>query len=121
MRSLVDKQALRFSLFCFGPILFLLAPSALVLFPLTALNALVGIFDGFAWNFKDKDLKARFAEQFTMGDLDYPLTFEKVFVSRERPAKELFYIPALLLLGLIIFLQKRRHRHYRPEEKAAAV
>ncbi|PLX45405.1 MAG: C4-dicarboxylate ABC transporter [Hyphomicrobiales bacterium] len=78
------------------------------------------IFDGFAWNFKDKELKKRFAEQFTLGDLDHPMVFEKVFIERDRLPKEVFYIPGLLLLALIIFLQRRRHRHYRPAEKEAA-
>ncbi len=67
------------------------------------------LFDGFTWNFKDKDLKQRFAEQFTVGDPDNPLVIDGVQTPRERMPKEVFYIPALLLLGLIIFLQRRRH------------
>ena len=75
------------------------------------------IFDGFTWNFKDKKLKQRFSEQFTMGDLDNPITIETVSIARDRLPKQLFYIPALLLLGLIIFLQLRRHRD--PEDETA--
>ena len=57
---------------------------------------------------------------FTMGDLDKPLLIEKVLVERERMPKEIFYIPALLLLGLIIFLQRRRHREDDPEAETTA-
>ncbi len=39
---------------------------------------------------------------------DDPVTITEVQVPKDRMAKEIFYIPALLLLGLIIFLQRRR-------------
>ena len=70
------------------------------------------IFDGFTWNFKDKVLKKRINEQFTVGDPDKPLFIDAVRLPRDRMPKEIFFIPALLLLGLIIFLQKRRHPAY---------
>jgi hypothetical protein len=41
----MDKQSLRFSFTCFGPILVLLAPPALVLLPMAGLNALASVFD----------------------------------------------------------------------------
>jgi hypothetical protein len=34
----------------------------------------------------------------------------KVFVPAARPAKEWMFVPALLLLGLIIAVQRRRRR-----------
>lgn len=72
--------------------------------------------DGLTWDSKLKHLD----KLFTMGDLDKPLVIEKVLVKRERLPKELFYIPALLLLWLIIFLQRRRHREDDPEAEARA-
>ncbi len=78
------------------------------------------VFDGFTWNFKDKDLKKRFADQFTMSDPDNPLYVDTVKKPNERMPKQLFYIPALLLLGFIIMIQRRRHRTYRPEGETAA-
>ena len=39
---------------------------------------------------------------------DEPVEIAVVKVEAERFAKELFYIPALLLLGLIVLLQRRR-------------
>jgi len=42
--------------------------------------------------------------------LDNPLVIDKVLLKRDRLAKELFYIPALLLLGLICMLQLGRQR-----------
>ena len=41
----MDKQSLCFSFTCFGPILVLLAPAAVVLFPMAGLNALASAFD----------------------------------------------------------------------------
>ncbi|MHA1164669.1 MAG: DUF3394 domain-containing protein, partial [Alphaproteobacteria bacterium] len=41
-------------------------------------------------------------------DLDWEVT--KLEVPADRPPKELFYIPAILLLALICFLQIRRRR-----------
>ena len=49
---------------------------------------------------------------------DEPVVVSKVRLPAERPAKEWFYIPALLLLGLIYLLQMRR---YRAEKKGSAV
>jgi len=77
------------------------------------------IFDGFTWNFKDKGLKQRFAEQFTVGDPDKPLYIDILQTPRERMPKEVFYIPALLLLGLIIFLQRQRHPAFEAQRDAA--
>ena len=39
---------------------------------------------------------------------DAPVVLERIERSTERPVKEIFYIPALLLLGLVIFMQRRR-------------
>jgi len=72
--------------------------------------------DGLTWDSKLKHLD----KLFTIGDLDKPLYIEKVLVKRERMPKEVFYIPALLLLGLIILLQRRRHREDDPEAEARA-
>ena len=48
----------------------------------------------------------------TMKDFDFygdvPVTVSAVKTEADRLPKQLFYIPALLLLGLVIFLQKRR-------------
>jgi hypothetical protein len=41
-------------------------------------------------------------------DFDWRLT--AVMVENDRPAKELFYIPALAILGLVIVLQRRRSK-----------
>ncbi len=46
-------------------------------------------------------------------DFDYEITAIKL--EAERMPKEVFFAPAFLLLGLIIFLQRRRHR---PDAKA---
>ena len=39
---------------------------------------------------------------------DFPVKIDIIRVATERWAKELFYIPALLLLALVCFLQWRR-------------
>ncbi len=78
------------------------------------------IFDGFTWDFKDKKLKQRFSEQFTIGDLDNPMFVETVSLERDRIPKEVFYIPALLLLALIIMLQRSRHNRRDAESELAA-
>lgn len=39
---------------------------------------------------------------------DAPVVLERIERSTERPVKEIFYIPALLLLGLVMFMQRRR-------------
>jgi MYXO-CTERM domain-containing protein len=41
---------------------------------------------------------------------DDPVTISSVSVPRDRIFKEVFYIPALLLLGLVVLLQLRRRR-----------
>ena len=41
---------------------------------------------------------------------DDPVKLAKVEVAAERPPKELFYIPAFILLALIIVLQRRRSK-----------
>lgn len=61
--------------------------------------------DGLTWDSKHKHLD----KLFTMGDSDKPMYIDKVLLKTERIIKEVFYIPALLLLGLIILLQRRRH------------
>jgi len=64
------------------------------------------VVDGLTWDSKLKHLD----KLFTMGDLDNPLKIDTVQVARERMPKEVFYIPALLLLALIYFLQRGRAR-----------
>ena len=66
------------------------------------------LVDGVTWDSKHKQLD----KLFSIGDLDNPLYIEKVLLERERMAKEWFYLPALLLLGLIIMMQKQRIRKY---------
>ena len=40
---------------------------------------------------------------------DRPVQLDAVLIELDdRPAKELFYLPALCLLGLIVFIQRRR-------------
>ena len=72
--------------------------------------------DGLTWDSKLKHLD----KLFTMGDPDKPMYIDKVLLKNDRMLKEMFYIPALLLLGLIIFLQRRRHVDLTEEEIAAA-
>ncbi len=72
--------------------------------------------DGLTWDSKLKQLN----KLFTMDEPDNPLYIERVYLENERMPKEVFYIPALLLLGLIIFLQRRRHVDLTDEEIAAA-
>ena len=76
-------------------------------------------FDGFTWDFKDEDMKRLFNEQFVTGDPDLPLYVDKVLVENERMHKEWFFIPALALLGLIIFIQRARHAKNPPAGSAA--
>ncbi len=64
------------------------------------------VIDALTWDSKHKQLD----RLFTMGDFDNPLVIDKVLVKRDRLPKELFYIPALLLLGLICMLQLGRQR-----------
>ena len=67
------------------------------------------VIDALTWDSKHKQLD----RLFTMGDFDNPLVIDKVLLKRDRPPKELFYIPALLLLGLICVLQLSRQRKAR--------
>lgn len=42
---------------------------------------------------------------------DRPVRLDAVFVEiKDRPAQEIFYLPALMLLGVVIFVQRRRMR-----------
>ena len=68
-------------------------------------------FDGFSWNFKDQALKERLDKEFDTFNDEIPVVIDQVLVPRARMPKEIFYIPALLLLGLVVFLQRRRARH----------
>ncbi len=68
------------------------------------------VFNGFAWNFPDAALKKRFDDEFDALDPDNPVVIEQILTRRDRMPKEIFYIPALLLLGLVVLLQKGRAR-----------
>lgn len=63
------------------------------------------VLDGLTWDSKHKQVE----KLFTIGDLDSPATIDTVQLERERFVKEWFYIPALLLLLVIIMLQRARH------------
>ena len=42
---------------------------------------------------------------------DRPVTLDAVYLEvRDRPRQEFFYIPALLLLGVVIFMQRQRQQ-----------
>ena len=49
--------------------------------------------------------------------IDFDFEVASVQVKADRPPRQLFYIPALLLLGLIVMIQRRR----RPEDQPVAV
>ena len=66
------------------------------------------LVDGLTWDSKHKQLD----KLFSIGDPENPLFIEKVLLERERMAKEWFYLPAILLLGMIILLQRQRIRKY---------
>ena len=66
------------------------------------------LVDGVTWDSQHKQLD----RLFSLGDPDNPLVIDKVLLERERSAKEWFYLPAILLLGLIIMLQRGRIRKY---------
>ncbi|MCP4185622.1 MAG: TRAP transporter permease [Hyphomicrobiales bacterium] len=74
------------------------------------------ILDGLTWDSKHKHVD----KLFTIGDLDSPATIDTVQLKRGRFVKELFYIPALLLLVLIIFLQRARHGRIEETQPQAA-
>jgi hypothetical protein len=73
------------------------------------------VVDGLTWDSKHKQLD----KLFTIGEVDNPVIVEIVQLNKERFAKELFYIPALGLLFLIIFLQRRRHVDFDDDRQAA--
>lgn len=60
----------------------------------------------------DEPFPGKWLDLKTNGQFDYyadtPVEVEKVEIKATRVAKEIFYIPAILLLGLIVFLQRRR-------------
>jgi len=62
------------------------------------------VIDALTWDSKHKQLD----KVFTFGELDNPVVIDQVYIVKERIAKEIFYIPALLMLALIIFLQLGR-------------
>ena len=52
--------------------------------------------------------------------LDFGFDITEVLVPADRPAKEWFFVPALLLLGLIVWDQRRRREpRPAPAERAA--
>jgi hypothetical protein len=64
------------------------------------------IVDGVTWDSNHKQLD----QLFTLGDYDNPVFIDTVMLKTERIVKEVFYIPALLLLALIGWLQLGRAR-----------
>ncbi len=66
------------------------------------------LVDGVTWDSEHKQLD----RLFEIGNPDNPMVIDKVLLTRERTAKEWFYLPALLLLGLIILMQRHRIRKY---------
>lgn len=66
------------------------------------------IVDGLTWDSEHKQLD----QLFSIGDLDNPLKIDKVLLNRDRPAKEWFYIPAILLLALVVMMQRSRIRRF---------
>ena len=74
------------------------------------------VVDGLTFDSKHKQLD----KIFSLGDLDNPVIIENVQLQRDRITKNVFYIPALALLGLIIFLQRRRQEDDEEEFARAA-
>ncbi len=70
-------------------------------------------FSGFTWNFPDQDLKERLDQEFEFYG-DSPVIVEEVLTRRDRMPKEIFYIPGLALLALVIWLQRGRARKIKP-------
>ncbi len=66
------------------------------------------IVDGVTWDSKHKQLD----KLFSIGDPDNPMVISKVLLVKDRLPKELFYLPALLLLALVVLLQKGRVKKY---------
>ena len=50
--------------------------------------------------------------------IDFDWKVEELHVEADRMPKEVFYIPALLLLGIVVVLQRRRHRLTQGETEA---
>ncbi|MCJ8340349.1 MAG: TRAP transporter permease [Pseudomonadales bacterium] len=73
------------------------------------------VIDALTWDSKHKHLD----QVFTFGELDDPVMIDTVLMVNQRFAKELFYIPALLLLALIIFLQLGREKQHKLEVQQA--
>ncbi|NRA19110.1 MAG: TRAP transporter fused permease subunit [Oceanospirillaceae bacterium] len=67
------------------------------------------IIDALTWDSKHTQLN----KVFTFGELDNPVIIDQIMIVQQRLAKELFYIPALLLLGLIMLLQLRREKEHK--------
>jgi hypothetical protein len=59
-----------------------------------------------------------FAEKMGI-DFDWTVTVTVIDVEAERMPKEVFYIPALLLLALVSFIHRRRLIRTKPEEALA--
>ena len=74
------------------------------------------VVDGLTFDSKHRQLD----KIFSLGDLDNPVIIENVQLQRDRITKNVFYIPALALLGLIIFLQRRRQEDDEEEFARAA-
>ena len=74
------------------------------------------VVDGLTFDSKHKQLD----KIFSMGDLDNPVVIENVQLQRDRITKNVFYIPAIALLGLVIFLQRRRQEDDEEEFARAA-
>jgi hypothetical protein len=51
--------------------------------------------------------------------IDFDFEIASVQVKADRPPRQLFYIPALLLLGLIVMLQRRRRTVVEPKAAQA--
>jgi TRAP transporter 4TM/12TM fusion protein len=66
------------------------------------------LIDGVTWDSEHKQLD----KLFEIGNPDNPMVIDKVLLTRNRTAKEWFYLPALLLLGLILLMQRHRIRKY---------
>ena len=66
------------------------------------------VVDGLTWDSSHKQID----KLFSVGDPDNPLQIAEVYLKRDRMPKEIFFIPALLLLGLIMLMQKSRIRKY---------
>jgi len=66
------------------------------------------IVDGLTWDSEHKQMDSLFS----IGDLDNPLKIDKLLLNRDRPPKEWFYIPAILLLALVMMMQRSRIRRF---------